>query len=250
MHFCACRQRSVNRCFNEDVHYIDNYYSESKLYPKFSNRNNVIITPETTIDQLAMYCLSNGIQVFHKQSIHALVAVAMAAKMGNTTLLEKLVQRIGVEILNAYDKNDVTPLNILCSETDVPGAIYDLEQLCVGASKLIELGANPNIPSYSGDTPLSRSALKIENMRLTDLLIQNQGKLLSCVFHFKTDSDKGFIDAEPIIRANIVQTHTVRTVLSLLSIARVDTESEFSIFPADIFRVITFHFWNRIAYIQ
>lgn len=230
--------------------YFHDYYYESDLYPKLGNRENVIITSQTTMDQLTAYCSQKNIPVFDKYSIDAMVAVAMAAKMGNVALLENLVQKIGVEILNTYDRNHATPLNILCTETVVEGGIYDIAQLCVGAKKLIELGANPNIPSYAGDTPLCRSALKIENMLLTDLLIQMQGKLLSCVFHFRIRSETGFMDAEPIIRTNIVKSPTVQNVLRILARARDDTGSGLSIFPTDVFKVITLQFWNRIAYIS
>ncbi|MDP1608742.1 MAG: hypothetical protein Q8L98_05465 [Chlamydiales bacterium] len=190
-----------------DSHYIDDYYFYSEIYPKLSGRGNIIITAETTMDCFEKYCLDNHVDAFNKRSIDAVVAVAMAAKMGNVSLIESLVQRIGPEILNTYDRNYFTPIHIVCQETRVENGIYNIKQLCRGVKKLIDLGADPNITSSQCYTPLSASALKTENILLTHLLIQNHGKLpASCMSHLRDHAvfiKTGSNLAESIIKKNI-----------------------------------------------
>lgn len=169
--------------------YVNEYYFESEIYPRLSNRENVIITAETTMDCFEKYCFENNIDVFNNRSIDSIVAVAMATKMGNISLLEELIRRLGTEILNRCDRNYFTPLLIVCHETRVKGGIYSIELLCKGTKKLIELGANPNAFSSEGHTPLSTSALKAENILLTQLLLQNHGKVpASCMAHLRDAS--------------------------------------------------------------
>lgn len=202
MQSCSYTLRLNNT--NADNYYIDDYYFYSELYPKLSKRENVIITAETTMEYFVEYCSNNHLEAFDKHSIDSIVAVAMAAKMGNISLIDNLVQKIGLEILNTYDRNYLTPLHIACHETRVENGIYNIEQICRGAKRLIELGADLNIPSSECFTPLSTSALRADNIPLTDLLIRNQGRLTSCVSHLKCFvKEKGFISAEPIIKANI-----------------------------------------------
>lgn len=189
MSICSHMQRSMNLHLFKDSRRIHEYYSNSEIYPRLSRRENVIITAETTIGCFEKYCSENNVDVFNNRSVDSIVAVAMAAKMGNITLLEELVRRIGTEILNTYDQNYFTPLLIVCHETRVLGGIYNIEQLCKGAKKLMELGANPSVSSSDGYTPLSTSALKAENMLLTQLLIQNHGKApASCMSHLREES--------------------------------------------------------------
>jgi len=206
------------------------------------------------MDWFVEYCDNKKIKAFDKHSIDSIVAVAMAAKIGNITLLEQLVQKIGIEILNAYDRNHFTPLHIVCQETRVLNGIDNVKQLCIGAKRLIELGANPNIHSLGGYTPLSISALKEENMPLTDLLIQNQGKITSCVSHLidfiPFGDTKGLAMVEPIIRWNIfaVQYTKAMTISNLLCVAKDDKGSAVSIIPAEIIRIISLLFWHSCAY--
>lgn len=198
---CLCTQKFWSGIKTSNIDY---YYSGSNLYPSLSNRENVIITAETTVKYFEEYCQNNDIKAFDKRSIDSVVAVAMAAKMGNISLLDYLVVEIGNEILNTSDRNDFTPLHIICHETRVQNGIYNIEQICKGAKRLIELGANPNAASSEGFTPLTTSALREDNMPLTDLLLQNQGKLTSCVSHLKIFVEgSGFISCESTIKENI-----------------------------------------------
>lgn len=195
-------QTHYNR--NENYQYVDEYYHCSELYPREDKRENIIITAEMTMVCFEKYCKEKNIDVFNNRSIDAIVAVAMAAKMGNIPLLEGLIKKIGTDILNTCDKNYFTPLYIVCHETRVPGGIYNIQQLCSGAQRLIELGADPNIPSKDGYTPLSTSALKAENLPLTQLLIQKGAKAPALCFpHLKVYSKDGYISAESRIKANI-----------------------------------------------
>jgi len=236
---------------NVNIHFIDASYNISGLYPTSLQKENVIISASTTMDFLERYCINNRIKPFDKQSIDALVAVAMAAKMGNITLLKKLVKKIGIEILNTCDNKHYTPLHIICYETTLQGCVYKIRQLCKGAQKLIELGANPNIPTLEGFTPLSIAASKAKNNLLTRLLIQNHAKLTSSVSQLlEYDPETGFLQIEPKIRANILEEQKVRArpFIVLLYLAAEDRGSRFSVFPREIFKIIAHLFWKSMTY--
>lgn len=227
-------------------HYINNYYRESDLF-KFGN-TNAIISTETTIDWFTKYCSDNNIKAFDKISIDSLAAVAMAARMGNTTFLKDLVQRIGLEILNTTDRNYFTALHIVCYEIQ-PNDTDSIRQACMGAKKLIELGANPNAPAKGGHSPLSISALKVENMPLTSLLIQNHANITSYIYRIiNYVPGKGYIQVGSIIKANIDEAERAKVMMKLLYIAKQDADSTLSIFPTEILEVITLLFWQYMAY--
>lgn len=207
-------------------------YNRIKLYLL----KDEIFTTDTTMDCLTDYCSKN--EIYLRFNIESLVAVAMAAKFGNLSLLESLTQELGFDILNRYDKKHFTPLHIACNETN-----GDIQLLAKGVRKLLELGANPNIGSVDGHTPLSTVALE-ENLPLIDLLIEHDGKVRPCISHIKyIIKGKGFFPAEPIVWSNINSTITANFTY-LLKRANQDSGSEFSVFPEDIIRVITILFWN------
>lgn len=263
---CECRR--FLRKPNIETNRVDDYYFDIFRYPRMNarrgeeigKRENVIIalrttiTFQTTIEELIKYCSNKNIEIFNKDSIDSIAAVAIAAKMGNVPLLESLVDKLGAAILNTCDQNDFTPLHIVCHETRLIDSIYSVEQICIGAKKLIELGANPNLPSNEGYRPLSTSALKAKNMPLTDLLIRNHAKITSCVSHLQDFViGKGFIKVESIIKANIREAQTARAAMKtirFLYIAKKDADSTLSIFPAEILKIITLLFWQHMAHIE
>lgn len=249
MQYCDCLQRSIYNYPTEDVNYIRDYYSESKLYPRFSNRENRIVTSDTTMDDLVEYCSNKDIKAFDRRSIDSIIAVAMAAKMGNIPLLESLVEKIGINILKTYDQNYFTPLLIVCWETHVPNAIYNIKQLCKGVEKLIEMGADLNTPTSEGYTPLSCSALRADNMPLTNLLIQKNSKITSCFSHIKYhDKNHEFVLAEDIVKLNIDKIEKSRNIHYLLQSAKMDVDSKFSIFPEELITVISHLFCDIMTH--
>lgn len=249
MQYCPHVNRAIYSRPQCDENYSPEYHFKSALYPKVG-KPIISIEVNTTIEEVVQGCLENNIDLFNKHSIDALVAVAMATKVGNLGLLEELVKRIGIEILNSYDRNYHTPLLIACFETHKKGESDHLDQVCAGVKKLIELGANPNIVSSDGYTPLSVSALKVENKLLTKLLLQKHAKLTSCVSHLRHVIENKRVFVEHIIRANIeeIQKNKAFKKAKFLHLANLDANSHLNIFPKDIIKVLSIIFWDIMAY--
>jgi ankyrin repeat protein len=207
----------------------------------------VIITEETSIGVFEEYCSMHNINAFDRNSCEALTAVALAAKMGNISLLDSLVEKIGLEIINCYDRDYYTPLHIACHETRAPDAIYRIEQLYRGVKRLIELGADINFVSIDGWSPLSTSASRADNLPLTDLLLQHQAQTSPCTPHLKESKEGNVILCLPTIMKNIQKAEISRKITMLLWLAPRDESSALSIFPEEIVKNIATLFCEVIA---
>ncbi len=218
---------------NFELNIIQDYYSSSKLF-----KNNQIITSTTNFEKFEKYCSDNSIHAFDLECIDSVAAVTIAAKMGNTPLLEKLVKKIGTKILNTSDLYHLTPLHILCNETTKKDLVLDMEQLYKGAKKLLELGANPNIylfdiPSQKYLNPLHRAATNEENVLLINLLMQYNARAFGRQRYRETK-----ICGESFIQENIYKAKKIWDVTHLLSLAKQNKDSYFSILPSEISKEI------------
>lgn len=245
---CCVNKSNLHKELDEDKsNLIFGHYCLSKLYPNSINRKNIIINETTTLEELEIYCSKINLTI-SSRSIDAFVAIAMAAKVGNLKLLDALIAKCGKNIINKLALNYHSLIYIVVNETRVSGAIYNIQDLCKGVKKLIELGAPINSIETDGFTCLAISALKVENFRLTSLLLQNEAVLSPCTSHLSQFSfeSRARLHVYIPITANINRIKLLEHVQLVIKLVRKENDegSSFLILPKEIREYVIDHFFN------